>query len=105
MADTITLKSGDTLMLDAQLTDAEGQPIDMSGWTVACQVRDNRGWMVADLAPVLTMPALGQYEIRKPTTGWAPGTYRADLRYTDAGGNVLSTESFNVRLLDAVSQI
>ena len=105
MADTLTLKAGDTLMLDAQLTDAQGLPIDMTGWAVACQMRDNRGAIVADLAPVLTAPTLGKYEIRKATTGWPVGIFRADLRYTDSGGNVLSTESFNVRLTDAVSQV
>lgn len=78
-------------------------PVPPGTWTVAAQVRTATGTLVADLdctADVLAdLDAAGNtvaLAITSPddTAAWPVKTLVCDIRFADAGGNVLATTTF-----------
>ena len=89
----IELKRGDTLDLGCTVQ-AEGVPLDITGWQIDCWVRAPGGRLVHRFAVEVTDPAQGEYSMAASsaeTTAWPPGKLTADIRYADAAGRVMHT--------------
>ena len=100
MKDVCTIKPGDTLFLECTVTEDDGTtPLNLTGWTIASQVRTKRGLLLADLTVDLHTPIAGQYSLRTDaTTTWPTGMAEMDISYSDSGGRVMSTETLIVHV-------
>ena len=88
----IRFKRGDTVLLGCQAQDEAGQPVDLTGVTVAAQVwpvKDGQP-KVADLDVEWIERAQGRYELWAPegglATGWPTGNLRIDVQYSEQQG-------------------
>lgn len=101
-------KRGDTLAWGCAYTDDAGQPINLTGYSIASQIRHPNGTEIATLEVTIDDPRtqgtflLGASEAT--TAGWLPGLYRCDVQFTSPGGEVYSTDTFNVRVVADVTQ-
>jgi len=104
MPATISFKRGDTLVLNNTVR-VNGAVTNITGWTIRCQLRDNQGQLVAALTPTITNAVAGEYKLQSPTatTGWATGKLRADIEYTTAAGQIVSTDTFYVSVVPDVT--
>jgi hypothetical protein len=65
-------------------TDETGDPVDYTGCTFLCQVRDAAGVLIAE--PAVTSPALGTLSSDNVETfDWVPGDHFVDLHMRDSG--------------------
>lgn len=101
----LSVKRGDTLALTGQLLD-DGQPVDMTGWSVACWLRVPGGRVVHRFAALLTDAGAGRYQLpaaAADTQAWPAGRLEGDVRYQDGTGTVMHTCTFTLQVLDAVT--
>ena len=116
MADVIEWKRGDSFRVDelgmlkqddsGTLTmvvngaQVKASPLDMTGWTVASQVRrKDTGELVADLDFAWTDQATGKYSLSaKDTTEWPVAMLAWDVQFTDPDGFVTSSETQLIRI-------
>jgi len=92
----LRIKAGDTLAWEATRTDAAGDPVSLSGVAISAHF-DDRGGTITPTASVRDAAA-GRFEIEASaavTSGWAPGSYRGDLTFSDVFGKQ-STETFAI---------
>lgn len=91
---------------DGLLTmEVNGKPVkasvlDMTGWTVASQMRrKDDGTLVADLEFAWIDRLTGKYGLQvKDTTGWPLTTLAWDVQFTDPSGFVTSSETQFIRI-------
>lgn len=103
---TIEIKQGDTLELACRLQ-AGGEPVDITGWSIASQVRAPGGNLVHAFVAAITAPALGEYRLpasAEQTATWPAGGLSMDIRYTDPSGRVMSTQTVPLQVQPAVTQ-
>ena len=94
---SIKFKRGDTFVLDGVVSEA-GTPIDLTGWIVRAQVRIG-AQLLAELDVLYVNRAAGAYRISAVpavTSAWPVNKLQADVEYTTASGQVVSTETFEV---------
>lgn len=100
MAKKIQHKRGDEFGYAGQL--AIGESNDLTGWALASQIRDNDGFLIADLAPQWIDITSGVFAISVETSDWplAPRHNRAefDLQMTSPDGKAISTETIFVEI-------
>lgn len=114
---TIAHKRGDTFMLGATATDAAGQPINLTGYTVRAQVRRPHalgGGLVAALVVDVTHATAGQYTLRASGDGttaqWPVGKAELDIEYEAGTGpapgvrQVQSSQTLCIDVLRDVTQ-
>jgi hypothetical protein len=117
MADVVDWKRGDSFRVDELgmlIEDANGaltmevngaqvkaSPLDMTGWTVASQMRrKDTDELVADLDFSWTDQATGKYSLQaKDTTKWPVTTLAWDVQFTDPSGFVTSSETKYFRII------
>lgn len=101
---TLEIKRGDTLDLLCT-AQSEGVPLDITDWQIACWVRA-ADQVVHRFTGLIVDAALGQYQLQAlaaDTAQWPLGGLSADIRYTDAGGRVMTSATFPVRVIDAIT--
>lgn len=99
------IKRGADLLLDCTVTGADGLPMDLTGWTIASEVRDMDDVLLGALTVELHTPAAGQYRLRyEATDAWPTGPARMDIAYTDAGGRALTSETLKLSIEREVTQ-
>lgn len=94
---SIKFKRGDTFVLDGVVSEA-GQVLDITGWTVKSQVRLG-AQLLAELQVQYTDRPNGKYRLLADpvvTATWPVNKILADVEYTTAAGQVVSTETFEV---------
>jgi hypothetical protein len=111
----MTLKRGDDWILRGVLTDAAGDPVDLTGCELLMHVRTK----VTAPEPELTAStALGSIEVDAPATNGAfsvlfhdtdtqsvaPRTYVTDLQFTWADGKVSSSETWAIEVVADVTR-
>lgn len=97
----IDLKRGTTLVLECALQSG-GEPVDISGWTIECQINGPSGGAVHTFAPQVTDAAAGAYKLvaaPAETAGWPVGSLTTDIKYRDADGRVMKTKTFVINLV------
>jgi hypothetical protein len=102
----LELKKGDTFSLSGpvSLQNGAGEPIDLSGWTVTCQVRFPEDESRATIA----VSWLGPTTIRlfsNDTGKWLVGTAHIDLQFTSPEGIKVSTKTEKIRILEDVTLV
>lgn len=100
MAATISHKRGDTFEWYLELPADEYEDGYFVGWTVASQIRNTKGRLVAELSTSWGTPAENTRVLRlfaADTAGWPLGDHEADVQFTrESDGFIKSTETFIV---------
>lgn len=96
-----TIKRGDSFK--PSMTVSNGNvPQNITGWTIASQIRDKDDVLVAALEVFDRHDTLGIYNLRPtvdyPETGWPVGTAYWDIQYTDTNGTIVSTQTITLRI-------
>lgn len=106
---TFTLKRGDTwnqVFLWKQGSET-GDPVDLTGCTARCQIRNRAGTLLLDCTPYLTVDgANGAVSVLVPaseTAGLPIGKLFFDIELTFPDGTVQSTETVMLRVLEDVT--
>jgi len=101
----IAIKRGETLLLECTVANPDGSPLDLTGWTIASQIRDGHDALIATLTVDLHAPAAGQYRLRcNPTAAWPIGRAYMDIAYNDVGGRAITTETLTISVDREVTQ-
>jgi hypothetical protein len=96
---TIDFKRGDTFRLQGAYTVDGAAAALPTG--IRSQLRDRTGALVCELTVARTDEAGGLYELScADASEWQPGRMLyGDVQYTDASGNVMSTETYAVNVI------
>lgn len=100
----IRAKRGDTFTLTITRRNSAGAVVNLTGFQVRAQMR--RAPRVITLTAQVTVPAGGICVLSaapSATALWTPGVYACDVEYTSAGGEVESSETFYVEVLEDVT--
>jgi len=101
----IRIKRGETFLLECSVSNPDGSPVDLTGWTIVSQIRDGHGVLISALSVDIHTPAAGQYRLRgNDTDAWPPGRAHMDVAYTDVGGRALTTETVAVEIEHEVTR-
>lgn len=93
------LKAGATFRLGGVAAQDGGAAYDLTGATLSAQLRDSSGALVATLAVALVDGAAGTFSVEaEDTADWPTGLLRGDLRIALAGGDVVFSETFTLRV-------
>lgn len=97
-------KRGDTFRYQVKHTVA-GVVEPTTGWTIACQIRDSAGSLVATPTVVERDDAAGLFELLVAnTTAWPIGTLRLDVQYTLPDGDIVSTPTVYVPVVEDITR-
>lgn len=102
-------KIGATLAWTVVYTDDAGAPVNLTGYAITMQIRDNKNSVLADLAIgsgiTIVDAAAGKYSVvvsAADQAAWVPTIAKYDIRYTN--GSVADiTETEQIRLIGAVT--
>lgn len=98
----LPFKRGDSFSL---LCTVDG---NVTGWTIASQIRTSAGALVATLTAAVTSASadLSVYTLTAPgpTTAWPIEDLRCDIQYTTGAGIIDSTETFVIQMVEDVTQ-
>lgn len=110
MATSMQHKRGDTLEIACTET-AAGVPVDLTGYTVAAQVRTRAGDELVDTATVTladqgTSPGEFTVTVAAARTAlWEPGReLDLDIQYTAPGGTVWSSGTISITVVRDVTR-
>jgi hypothetical protein len=90
----ITVYQGDTFKFKTVFNqppvdpETTGLPVDITGWTGLCQVKDDTNQQLISATVTVTNPTGGEVEVDFGDTSLVPGgEYKYDLEMTDSGLN------------------
>lgn len=112
---TLAIKKGDTFSALCQRVDQNGNPVNISGYTITSRVRSTTGFS-GNLTVVVVTPAQGQFSINATATATASwpvcksidGTITeknflyCDVQYV-SGSTVESSETFTLQVFEDVT--
>lgn len=101
---TITHKQGDTLEWVITLTES-GAVADITDWTIRAHIRQN-DTLISALTVTMTDTPNGVFVLSATaaqTDTWSAGSHSCDIEFTDSSGEVFSTETFGVTILEDIS--
>ncbi len=89
---------GDDFNIPMTLTDPDNNndPVDISGWTIASQVRYSKR-LISDLSVVITDPVQGSFAIALPSTqtaSWPARKLKCDIQFDSPIGGRVSSQTF-----------
>ena len=103
---TITHKRGDTFELSATLENS-GNAVDITNFTITSQVRDVEDALLQALTVTITDAATGAFTVSATpaqTETWAVKTYDCDIEFIEVGGEVNSTETFQIDVIKDITR-
>lgn len=94
---------GDDFSIPMTLTDPEnnGTPVDITGWTIASQVRYARK-LISDLDVTITDGPAGQFTISLPysqTASWPARELKCDIQFDRPEGRI-SSQTFIINVTE-----
>jgi hypothetical protein len=100
----LEIKQGDTFSVAGPVSvlDGSGQPIDVSSWTVTCQVRFSE----TGARQTLTVTRLDATHMRlfhNATAAWPVGQAEIDLQFTSPDGIKISSKTEKFKVLEDVT--
>ena len=101
---TVTHKQGDTLEWVITLTENEST-VDITDWSIRAHIRQN-DTLISALVVTLTDSPNGVFVLSATaaqTDTWSAGSHSCDIEFTDSSGEVFSTETFGVSILEDIS--
>lgn len=102
-----TIKRGDTLSWGCTYTTSEGEAISLAGYTIASQIREPGGELLATLTIANRTDSEGTFDLAATaaaTSAWTPGLYLCDVELTSPESDVTSTETFAVRVVADITR-
>lgn len=100
MTTSIEHKRGDSFDYNVVVTDSGGSTIDLTNWTIKCQLRTSRDQLIETLTIEEDDYSEGSYNlVCDDTTDWPVGNLYADIEYTDTASKIQSTETFIVQVV------
>lgn len=98
MSGTIQFKRGDTLKLSCTyMLDGVAATTPVG---IQSQVRTHAGVLVAELVVSRVDDATGRFDLScADTTAWPITVLQCDIQYTDANGNIASTDNLAIQVL------
>ena len=106
---SITIKAGDTLTLPMTWS-ADGTDVDLTGYTVTCQVRKRDDTAVDELtstpdADQVTNPGeLVVAATDAQTALWPILTLECDVRFESGDGSTTHTDTFEIKVEKAITR-
>jgi|TARA_S200002703_G_scaffold80215_1_gene69142 hypothetical protein len=100
----ITHKKGDTLEWVISLTE-NAAAVDISDFSIRAQIRQT-STLIATLTTTITNASGGVFSLTATATNtasWTVGTHSCDIEFTDNSGDVFSTETFKLKLIDDIT--
>jgi hypothetical protein len=101
---SVTVKQGDTLEWIIAVT-SNDVVLDLTGYAVRAQIRRS-DVLVASLTVTFTNPSAGIMNLTATaaqTDAWPAGTHKCDIEFTDLTGDVFSSDTFDVIVLEDIS--
>lgn len=100
----IRIKQGEALLLQLTFLHEDGvTPVDLTAVTLASQVRDPVGNLVATLPIIVSATTQGLATVTvADTSQWPPGMLRGDIKAT-AGGLPVLSDTYPIRVNRAVT--
>ena len=101
-------KRGDTFDLSGsvEVTSNGVSVSDFTGWSGRCQVRAGDGSLIEELIFEWLNISTGLLRIRSaaPTEGWPLGPARTDIQLTSPSGDVVSTETAVIEIVEDITR-
>lgn len=101
---TINLKQGDTVDWVVTLNEG-GIAVDITSWSIRAQIRSG-DTLIFNLTVTIIDAVNGQFRLSATpaqTDTWSAGSQSCDIEFTDDSGNVFSTETFTVVVIEDIS--
>lgn len=100
-------KRGDSWDFSGPLLDAAGEPWDLSGWSVASQLRSPAGELIQTFTCTVLNAPNGVIRIAAPaasTGDWPIGRALIDVQLTHLDGSVVSTSTVAIEVIADVTR-
>ena len=94
----ITIKRGDTLFLQCSVA-SNSLPQSLQNWQIKSTVKYGPR-QVSNLTVTKTSDS---FTLQGSTTNWPVGVLQCDIQYTTDAGVVISTETFNITVVQDVT--
>lgn len=99
---------GDDFVIPMTLTDPDnnGTPVDITGWTIASQVRYAKN-LISDLDCTITNVTQGQFTISLPkeqTALWPIRNLKCDIQFDRPIEGRVSSQTFTIKCLEDQTQ-
>lgn len=88
----------------AGIQDFDGKNIDLTGWLILAQARDQNGKLIAEFACAWIDPAQQTYNMRAQTSAWPVASLWIDVQFTAPSGDVISSPTVQVSIVKDVTQ-
>jgi len=101
---TLTCKRGDTFKVDGQHTDIAGNPLSLTGSTVASAMQ--LGAVRVVLLVTVIDAAQGTFTLGRTaaqTADLSVGLWLSDVEFTNGSGEVVSTDTFIVSIVEDIT--
>lgn len=103
----ITHKRGDTFELTLTLEN-QGNAVDITLFTIACQVRDQSDVLIQTLTVVKTDPTNGTFTLSasdSETYLWPLLKLDADVEFIEPDTTVSSSETFSIQVIKDITRV
>lgn len=100
-------KRGDTFVLNSDV-ETEGVAVDITGWTIASQIRDRDDIVIQTLTVTITDAVNGRLSLSATPTQtelWPVSSLFCDIEFIDDTGVVTSTETFTINVLLDITRV
>lgn len=98
----IKIKRGDSFIFtNNQLLDSNGDPIDLTGWTIRSHIRDRSMNLIDELD--MTIETFSYSMTKMNTEMWPVVDLFWDVEYTMPDGTVFSSETITVKVIQDVT--
>jgi hypothetical protein len=103
---SITHKRGDTFDHSGQFTSSGSEPVSsLAGWEIRSQARSLNGDLVSDFEASWIDASQRSFRLRAPdTSSWPIGSIKVDIQLTSPGGDVVSSPTFSIDIVDDVTK-
>ena len=103
---TITHKRGDTFELSCTLEN-EGVAVDITNFTITSQVRGSDDVLLQALTVTKTDAGAGAFTLSATSTqteSWGVQTYLCDIEFIEGGGEVNSSQTFEISVIKDITR-
>ena len=103
---TIKHKRGDTFELACTLENA-GVAVDITNITITSQAREADDTLLQALTITKTAATNGEFSVSATSTqteSWAVGEYDCDIEFEEAGGEINSSQTFQISVIKDITR-
>lgn len=109
----LVIKTGDSFAIKGTWWDCNGVPVNLTGYTVACEFREivpdgEAAQLVGSFTVTVDTGTAGTYVLAADadvTSTWRPGLYRSDIAFIQPNGKPIMSPTFYVRVIPGITQV